>query len=58
LSYNEEKAVLETAFEDGKAEGKAEASQEIAKTLKAQNVPTAIIATATGLTPAEIEAFD
>ena len=74
LSYNEEKAVLETAFDDGKAEGRMEgriegriegrmegrieASQAIAKTLKAQNVPIDIIATATGLTLAEINAID
>ena len=66
LSYNEEKAVLETAFDDGKAEGRMEgriegrieASQAIAKTLKAQNVPIDIIATATGLTLAEINTID
>lgn len=48
---------LETAHSDGKAEGKVEASREIAKTLKAQNVPIEVIATATGLTTAEIEAL-
>ena len=65
LEYNEAKAALDTAFDDGKAEGKAEgevigiekASRKIAKTLKSQNVPVTVIATATGLTEAEIESL-
>jgi hypothetical protein len=39
-------------------EGRMEASQAIAKTLKAQHIPIDIIAKATGLTHAEIEVID
>jgi predicted transposase/invertase (TIGR01784 family) len=53
LKLGKAKNALETAHSDGKAE----ASREIAKTLKAQNVSIEIIATATGLTAAEIEAL-
>lgn len=51
LEYNEAKAMLDTAFDEGKAEGKA----EIAKTLLAEGFDTATVVRITQLTVAEIE---
>jgi predicted transposase/invertase (TIGR01784 family) len=62
LSYNEEKAVKDTAFSDGKAEGieegKAEAMQNAAKKMLAGGFDVATIASMTDLTIAEIEALN
>ncbi|WP_333873156.1 Rpn family recombination-promoting nuclease/putative transposase [Methylobacter sp.] len=59
LSYNEAKAVTDTAFDEGKLEGKIEgkieAMHSVAKTLKAQGITVSIIALSTGLTEQEIE---
>jgi predicted transposase/invertase (TIGR01784 family) len=61
LSYNEEKAVKDTAFSDGKAEGievgKAEAMLETAKTMLSEGFDAATVARITKLTTAEIEAL-
>ncbi len=69
LSYNENKAVKDTAFSDGKAEGKTEGRAEgraegktakaieIAKTMLAEGFDLAIIAKITQLTQQEIEAL-
>jgi hypothetical protein len=53
LSYNEAKAVTDTAFADGE---KAKAL-EVAKVLKAQGVELSIIVLSTGLTDEAIEAL-
>jgi hypothetical protein len=53
LSYNEAKAVTDTAFADGE---KAKAL-EVAKVLKVQGVELSIIVLSTGLTAEAIEAL-
>ena len=53
LSYNEAKAVTDTAFADGE---KAKAL-EVAKVLKAQGVELSIVVLSTGLTAEAIEAL-
>lgn len=59
LQYNEAQALLETALEDGMKQGmeqgKREASEAIAKALKAQHIPLAVIAASTGLSEQAIE---
>ncbi|MDP2903403.1 MAG: hypothetical protein Q8N96_09905, partial [Methylovulum sp.] len=67
LSYNEAKAVTDTAFGEGRIEGKIEgkiegriegkieAMRSAAKALKAQGIAVSIIALSTGLTEQEIE---
>ena len=61
LSYNEAKAIQETYFMDGKAEGKAEGEKakalDVAKTMLAEGFDTATVARITKLTTAEIEAL-
>jgi len=57
LSYNESKAVKDTAFSDGKAEGKLEGKLEIAKAMLAKGFDSATIAEITQLTQQEIEAL-
>jgi predicted transposase/invertase (TIGR01784 family) len=49
--YRDLKGVIDTAFEEGKLEGKL----EIAKALKKSGVSTELIVTATGLTKNEID---
>jgi predicted transposase/invertase (TIGR01784 family) len=63
LSYNEAKAVTETAFyegekqgrEQGKIEGKIESKREIAKTMLAEGFEPSIIAKITLLSVDEIK---
>ena len=50
--YVKEKA--ERAYEDGREEGAAQEKREIAKSMKAKGLETAMIAEITGLTPEEI----
>ena len=57
LSYNEAKAVTDSAFADGKIEGKIEAMQNVAKALKAQDIYLSVIVLSTGLTEEEIKAL-
>jgi hypothetical protein len=57
LSYNEAKAVTDTAFADGKSEGERIKALEVAKVLKAQGVELSIIVLSTGLTAEVIEAL-
>jgi predicted transposase/invertase (TIGR01784 family) len=65
LSYNESKAVKDTAFSDGKAEGKAEGkiegettkAIEIAKAMLAEGFDLATIAKITQITQQEIDAL-
>ena len=49
--YRDLKGVIDTAFDEGKLEGK----MEVAKTLKESGVPIDIIGKATGLSETEIE---
>ena len=57
--YRDLKGVIDTAFDDGKAEGKIEgkieSKIEIATALKESGVPINIISKATGLSGSEIE---
>jgi predicted transposase/invertase (TIGR01784 family) len=53
-TYRDLKGVIDTAFDDGKAEGKAEGILEIAKNLKDIGVSVEIIAKTTGLSEEEI----
>ncbi len=55
LEHNEAKAALDTAFVDGKKEGKIEAMQSAARILKTQGIANSIIALSTGLTEQEIQ---
>ena len=48
---------IETARENGEKKGRAEGKVEVAKALKLNGVSVDIIATSTGLTPAQIEAL-
>jgi predicted transposase/invertase (TIGR01784 family) len=61
LSYNEAKAVTDTAFYDGKAEGKIEGATskaiEIAKTMLAEGFEITTIAKITKLTTKEIDSL-
>jgi predicted transposase/invertase (TIGR01784 family) len=50
-SYRDLKGVIDTAFDEGKIEGK----MEVAKALKANGIAIGIIASATGLMESEIE---
>ena len=51
--YVKEKA--ERAYEDGREEGAAQKEREIAKSMKAKGLETAMIAEITGLPPEEVE---
>lgn len=55
LDYWSNKAVLDTAFAEGKEEGIAETKLSIAQQLKAQGFALEIIIQVTGLSQAEIE---
>ena len=55
--YRDLKGVIDTAFDEGKIEGKFEERQEIAKALKENGVPLNIIIKTTGLTEEEINEF-
>jgi len=57
LEYNEAKAVLDTAFSDGKAEGEKAKAVDVAKTMLAEGFDVATVARITKLTPAEVEAL-
>jgi len=52
--YRDLKGVIDTAFDEGKIEGKLEKKVEIAKALKENGVPNHIIIKTTGLTEEEI----
>jgi predicted transposase/invertase (TIGR01784 family) len=62
LEYNEAKAVLDTAFDDGKLEGKIEGKieekLETAKKMLAKGFDISTVAEITGLAPEEIESLD
>jgi predicted transposase/invertase (TIGR01784 family) len=53
LSYNEAKAVTDTAFADGKSEGKI----EVAKTMLAKGFDAEMVAEITGLPLKEVKAL-
>ncbi len=53
--YRDLKGVIDTAFDEGKMEGKIEAKRETAKLLKQNGVSNELIAIATGLSIDEIE---
>ena len=55
VDYSEVQNVSDTAFGDGKIEGKIEQTMEVAKALKENNVAIDIIMASTGLSEAEIE---
>jgi predicted transposase/invertase (TIGR01784 family) len=55
--YRDLKGVIDSAFDEGKIEGKFEERQEIAKALKENGVPLNIIIKTTGLTEEEINEF-
>jgi len=57
LSYNEAKAVTDTAFSDGKAEGEKTKGIAIAKKMLISGFDIEMIATMTELTVADIEAL-
>jgi hypothetical protein len=57
LSYNENKAVKDTAFSDGKAEGETSKAIEIAKAMLVKGFDSASITEITLLTAQEIEAL-
>jgi predicted transposase/invertase (TIGR01784 family) len=56
-AYRDLKNVLDTAFDDGKAEGREEGIISVARNMKAAGMATSDIAKLTGLTPAQIEAL-
>ncbi len=53
-TYRDLKGVIDTAFDEGKLEGKLERNIEIAKALKESGVSTDIIIKTTGLSEDEI----
>ena len=53
--YRDLKGVIDTAFDEGKLEGKLERTLEVAKQLKENGVTVDIIVKATGLSKEEIE---
>ncbi|MFY7887605.1 MAG: hypothetical protein ACOVOW_01765, partial [Spirosomataceae bacterium] len=53
--YRDLKGVIDTAFDEGKMEGKSEAKRETAKILKENGASNELIAIATGLHIDEIE---
>ena len=57
LSYNEAKAVTDTAFADGKSEGKIEEKFETARAMQAEGFDIATIARLTKLTTQQIESL-
>jgi len=57
LSYNEAKAVTDTAFADGKVEGKIEGKFETARAMQAEGFDIATIARLTKLTTQQIESL-
>ena len=57
LSYNEAKAVTDTAFADGKVEGNIEEKFETARAMQAEGFDIATIARLTKLTTQQIESL-
>ena len=53
--YRDLKNVVDSSFDEGKAEGKEERNTEIARQMKSEGEPIEKIARFTGLTPGEIE---
>ncbi len=55
LTYWELKGVVDTAYDDGKADGKLEEKLEIARNLKQEGFPIEVIEKVTGLSVEEIK---